>query len=81
MSGLQAVADRVEVEALRGEFTGAVMMNDHDRLASLFTQDAVLRMPNIPPSSSAGRRSAPWASGGRLSWSTSADHAPGHDPA
>ncbi len=24
------------------------MMNDHDRLASLFTHDGVLRMPNIP---------------------------------
>jgi ketosteroid isomerase-like protein len=48
MSDLQAIADRVEIEALRGEFTDAVMMNDHDRLASLFTQDAVWRMPNIP---------------------------------
>jgi hypothetical protein len=27
----QAIADRVEIEALRGEFTDAVMMNDHDR--------------------------------------------------
>jgi hypothetical protein len=25
MSDLQAIADRVEIEALRGEFTGAVM--------------------------------------------------------
>ena len=34
MSNLQAIADH---EALRGEgFTDAVMMNDHDRLASLF---------------------------------------------
>jgi hypothetical protein len=28
---------RVEIEALRGEFTDAVMMSDYDRVASLFT--------------------------------------------
>ena len=48
MSDLQAIADRVEIEALRGEFTDAAMMSDYDRLASLFTPDGVLRMPNIP---------------------------------
>ena len=48
MSNLQALADRVEIEALRGEFTDAVMVHDYDRLASLFTPDGVLRMPNIP---------------------------------
>jgi len=48
MSDLQAIADRVEIEALRGEFTDALMMGDGDRLASLFTHDGVLRMPNIP---------------------------------
>jgi ketosteroid isomerase-like protein len=41
----RAVVDRVEIEALRGEFTDAVMMNDHDRLASLFTSDGVMRIP------------------------------------
>jgi ketosteroid isomerase-like protein len=45
MSNLQAVSDRVEIEALRGEFTDAVMMNDHDRLASLFTPDGAVRIP------------------------------------
>jgi ketosteroid isomerase-like protein len=45
MSDLQALADRVEIEALRGEFADAVMMNDHDRLASLFTRDGVVRIP------------------------------------
>ena len=45
MSNLQAIADRVEIEALRGEFSDAVMMNDHDRLASLFTRDGVVRIP------------------------------------
>jgi ketosteroid isomerase-like protein len=48
MSGFQAIADRVEIEALRGEFTDAAMMRDRVRLASLFTPDGVLRMPNVP---------------------------------
>ncbi len=48
ISDLQAVADRVEIEALRGEYTDAVMMRDYDRIASLFTQDGALRMPNVP---------------------------------
>ena len=48
MSDLQSIADRVEIEALRGEFTDAVMMRDYDRVASLFTPDAAWRMPNIP---------------------------------
>ena len=48
MSDFQAIADRVEIEALRGEFTDAVMMRDRARLASLFTLDGALRMPNIP---------------------------------
>jgi ketosteroid isomerase-like protein len=48
MSDLQAIADRVEIEALRGEYTDAVMMRDYDRAASLFTPDGALRMPNVP---------------------------------
>jgi len=47
MSDFQAVADRVEIEALRGEYTDAVMVRDYDRLASLFTEDGVVRMPHI----------------------------------
>jgi uncharacterized protein (TIGR02246 family) len=47
MSDLQAIADRVEIEALRGEFTDASMMHDWDRFASLFTHDGVWRMPHI----------------------------------
>src|SRR5215212_5861182 len=43
----QAIADRFEIEALRGEFTDAVMMRDYDRLASLFTKDGAVRMPHI----------------------------------
>ncbi|MFF0478344.1 LUD domain-containing protein [Streptomyces sp. NPDC004284] len=48
MNDFQAIADRVEIEALRGEFTDAAMMRDRPRLAALFTPDGVLRMPNIP---------------------------------
>jgi ketosteroid isomerase-like protein len=48
MSDFQAIADRVEIEALRGEFTDAAMMCDYDRVALLFTQDGALRMPNVP---------------------------------
>ena len=47
MSNLQAIADRFEIEALRGEFTDAVMMRDYDRFASLFTPDGAMRMPHI----------------------------------
>lgn len=48
MNDLQAALDRVGIEALRAEFTDAVMMRDRARLASLFTPDGVLRMPDIP---------------------------------
>jgi ketosteroid isomerase-like protein len=45
VNDFRAIADRVEIEALRGEFTDAVMMNDHDRLASLFTPGGAVRIP------------------------------------
>ena len=48
MSDFQAIADRVEIEALRGEYTDAVMMRDYDRVALLFTPDGALRMPKVP---------------------------------
>ena len=48
MSDLQAIADRVEIEALRGEYTDAAMMRDYDRMAWLFTPDGALRMPHVP---------------------------------
>ena len=47
MSDVQAIADRIEIEALRGEFADAVMMRDDDRVASLFTQDGAVRIPDI----------------------------------
>ena len=45
MSDLRAIADRVQIEALRGEATDAAMMRDYDRVASLFTHDGVVRIP------------------------------------
>ncbi|GAA3228080.1 nuclear transport factor 2 family protein [Dactylosporangium siamense] len=48
MTDFQAIADRVEIEALRGEFTDAAMMRDRARMAALFTDDGALRMPDIP---------------------------------
>src|SRR4051794_20336447 len=47
VTDLQAIADRVEIEALRGEFTDAIMTHDYDRFASLFTEDGVWRIPYI----------------------------------
>jgi ketosteroid isomerase-like protein len=47
MSDMRELADRVEIEALRGEYVDAVMMRDYDRLASLFTDDGAVRMPHI----------------------------------
>lgn len=37
MSTLQDLADRFEIEALRGEFTDAVMMHDYDRATAVRT--------------------------------------------
>lgn len=45
MSNFYAIADRVEIEALRGEFADAGMMGDYDRFASLFTPDGVMGIP------------------------------------
>ncbi|MFE3202026.1 nuclear transport factor 2 family protein [Embleya sp. NPDC055664] len=42
---LESIADRIEIAALWGEFTDAVMMRDYDRLASLFADDGVWRIP------------------------------------
>ncbi len=69
MSDFQAIADRVEIEALRGEFTDAAMMRDYDRAASLFTPDggwlevhrARLRdqVPRHQPAGGLGARAKP----------------------
>ena len=47
MSDPQVIADRVEIEALRGDVTDAIMVHDYDRLASLFTNEGAWRMPHI----------------------------------
>ena len=43
MSDVTSIADRFEIEALRGESTDALMMHDHDCFASLITQDGAWR--------------------------------------
>jgi ketosteroid isomerase-like protein len=48
MTDLQAIADRVEIEALRGEYNDALMMRNYDRLAALFTAEGAVRMPHVP---------------------------------
>lgn len=47
MSSFQDLADRFEIEALRGEFTDATSMRDWDRFASTFTPDGSWLMPHI----------------------------------
>jgi ketosteroid isomerase-like protein len=47
MTDFQAIADRVEITALQAEFTDARLMDDYDRFLSLFTEDAVLRIPGV----------------------------------
>ena len=47
MSDPQAIADRLDIEALRAEITDAVMMRDFDRVAALFTPDGAMRWPHI----------------------------------
>lgn len=46
MSDHHTIVDRIEIEALQNEFTDAVMMNDHDRLISLFVVDGGIRIPH-----------------------------------
>jgi ketosteroid isomerase-like protein len=46
MTNVEAVADRFEIEALRGEFTDAGMTHDYERFAALFTDDGVWRIPH-----------------------------------
>lgn len=45
MTDMRAIADRVEIEALRGEFTDGVLMREFDRVTSLFTEDGAIRIP------------------------------------
>ena len=72
MQGLPAIADRVEIEALRGEFTDAAMMRDRrpPRVAVHAGRRAADARTS-PSNWSAGRRSAPAASGCRASGTSS----------
>lgn len=47
MTDLKTIADHIEVQALPGEYTDAAMMADYGRLAALFADDGVLRMPTV----------------------------------
>ncbi|MGW5277471.1 nuclear transport factor 2 family protein [Streptomyces sp. NPDC004044] len=46
MTDFRTIADRVAIDALQAEFTDAAMMNDHERLADLFTPDGAVRIPD-----------------------------------
>src|SRR5262249_61815444 len=46
MTDLHALADRFQIDALRGEYTDAPMMRDRDRFASLSTHDGARRLPD-----------------------------------
>jgi hypothetical protein len=46
MSALQAIADRVKTEALRGEAAGSAMLG-YDGGAAQFPPDGTLRNPNV----------------------------------
>jgi hypothetical protein len=72
MSDFQTIADRVEIEALRGEFTDAAMMRLRPPRVAVHPYGA-LRMPNIPVEL-VGRRSAPEARGTGSRGLLGADH-------
>ena len=64
MRDLEVIADRVEIEALRGEFTDAAMMRDYGRLACAVHGRRRAADARTPASSwPGGRRSAPGVSG------------------
>lgn len=46
MHDIEDIVARCEIEALRGEFTDAAVMNDHERLGSLFTPEGAVRIPD-----------------------------------
>ena len=63
MYDFDTIADRVEIGALRDEFTDAVMMRDYDRVASLFTPDGALRIPDIPADLTGQEEIRAWGDG------------------
>ncbi|OLF05732.1 DUF4440 domain-containing protein [Actinophytocola xinjiangensis] len=46
MNDPRETADRTAIEALRAEYSDAAMMLDHERFASLFTDDGVMVIPD-----------------------------------
>ncbi|HVV09846.1 nuclear transport factor 2 family protein [Amycolatopsis sp.] len=46
MTDFQSIADRFEIDALRGEFTDAATMRDFDRFTALFTEDGTWQIPD-----------------------------------
>ncbi|GAA2260585.1 hypothetical protein GCM10010430_50820 [Kitasatospora cystarginea] len=74
MNDFQEIADRVEIEALRGEFTDAAMMRGRARLAALFTPDGVRRPPRALASGgrTVGRRCSSVRSDGPSARATAA---------
>jgi len=46
MDDARQTADRTAIEALRAEFSDAAMMRDDERFVSLFTEDAVMVIPD-----------------------------------
>ena len=71
MYDFDTIADRVEIGALRDEFTDAVMMRNYDRVASLFTPDGALRIPDIPADLTGQEEIRAGATACRRPWSTS----------
>jgi hypothetical protein len=47
MSDLPTIADRVEIEVLRAEFTDTVVMRRHAPLTSLFAEDGAVQVPHF----------------------------------
>ncbi len=47
MSDIKDIADRFEIQTLQADCIDALMMHDYDRVAGLFTEDGVVRVPHI----------------------------------
>ena len=47
MAYSETATDRAEIVSLQAEYTDATMMHDLDRLMTLFTDDAVYRIPDV----------------------------------
>jgi hypothetical protein len=70
----QAIAGRLQIKALRGEYTDTSMMRDWDRFASLFTHDGAWRIPDGNVELIGRGRSAPGSRGREVCGNTSPLH-------